>query len=92
MAPALHRLGPRGTLPARSTAIIPGYGLIAAGFVNTDQCLRSTRLHRLAEGGPLPLHLGTLLFYGVKRFFAREPELRQDAALRSNADGTLILF
>jgi hypothetical protein len=49
-------------------------------------------VHRLEEGGSLTLYLGALLFRGVKRFFAREPALRQDATHRGNADGKLIRF
>ena len=68
MWPALHRLGTGSTLPPRGTAIVPGHGLVTAGFVDKDQRLGIKLWDRLAEGGPLPLHLGALLFRGVKRF------------------------
>jgi hypothetical protein len=44
--------------------------LVAAGFVDKDQRSGLQLWDCLAEGGPLPLHLGTLLFRGVKRFFS----------------------
>jgi hypothetical protein len=68
LSPAVHRLGTGGTPPARSTAMVPGHGLVAAGFVDEDQGCRIKLWDRLAEGGPLSLHLGALLFRGVKRF------------------------
>jgi ABC-type amino acid transport system permease subunit len=37
MPPTLHRLSTGGTLPTRGTAIVPGHGLVAAGFVDKEQ-------------------------------------------------------
>ena len=75
MWPALHRLGTGSTLPPRGTAIGPGHGLVTAGFIDKDQSRGIKLWHRLAEGGPLSLHIGALLFCGVKRFFCASAEV-----------------
>jgi hypothetical protein len=43
--------------------------LVAAGFVDQEQRLGIKLWDCLAEGSPLPLHVGALSFRGVKSFF-----------------------